>query len=87
MEDDYNSSSRVIPKIGAPSKGQGLLERPLETEEISSLDLVTITTNICKDINVEFHTIEGEIIQGTKIPVDFLPRIQNYENIRIRNEI
>ncbi len=87
MEDDSNSFSRVIPKIGDPPKGEGLLEKPLETEEISSLHLVTIKTNICKDINVEFHTIEGEIIQGTKIPVNFLSKIQNYENLGIRNEI
>lgn len=87
MEDDSNSFSNVIPKIGDPPKGEGLLEKPLEPEEISSLDIVTIRTNICKDINSEFYTIEGEIIQGIKIPVTFISRIQNYENAGIRNEL
>lgn len=87
MENDSNSFSSIIPKIGDPPKGEELLEKPLETEEIPSLQLLTIRTNICKEINVEFHTIEGDIIQGTKIPVSFLSKIQNYENVGIRNEL
>jgi len=87
MENDPNSFSRVIPKIEESPKGEGLLEKPLEPEEISTFSLVTIKTRICKGINVEFHTIEGEIIQGTKIPVNFLSKIQNYDNIGIKNEI
>lgn len=87
MENDSNSFSSIIPKIGDPPKGEELLEKPFETEEIPSLQLLTIRTNICKEINVEFHTIEGDIIQGTKIPVSFLSKIQNYENVGIRNEL
>lgn len=87
MDDDYDSFNREVPNIGDPPKGEGLLEKPLETEEISSLNIANIRIIRCKAINVEFHTIEGEIIQATKIPVNFLPRIQNYENVGIRNEI
>ena len=87
MENDSNSLSSVIPKIGDSPKGEGLLEKPLETEEISRLQLISIRTDIVKDIGVEFHTVEGEIIQGIKIPVEFLSRIQNYENVGIRNKI
>jgi hypothetical protein len=91
MKDDSNSFSNVIPKIGDPPKGEGLLEKPLELEEISSLDIVNIKTIICRDhdldINLEFHTIAGEIIQSIKIPASFISKIQNYEKTGIRSEL
>ena len=36
---------------------------------------------------MEFYVVDGEIIQGIKIPVNFLSKNQNYDNIKIGNEI
>ena len=87
MENDPNSFSREIPKIEKSPRGEGLLEKPLEPEVISRIPSVTITIRIFKDINVEFYTVEGELIQGLKIPVNLLLKIQNYDNIGIRSKI
>ncbi len=87
MDNEFSSFNNIITKIQEKPKGEGLLKRPLEPEDISTDGFRTITTHICKEINSDFYNIEGEVIQGLKIPVNFLSKIQDYDNIKIKPEI
>ena len=87
MENESRAFNNVIPKIQEKPKGEGLLKESIRPGEISTIYFRTITTHICKEINSEFYNIEGEVIQGLKVPLDFLSTIQDYEKTRIGNEL